>query len=83
MAGFGQDLAYAVRTLGKKPAFAVTAGATLALGIGAASAIFQPTDPTTFAVILLDEGLVGPTFRSGWRLRGFHQRDYVQTPGAG
>ncbi len=35
------DVAYAVRTFTKKPAFAVTAIATLALGIGAAAAIFS------------------------------------------
>jgi predicted permease len=35
------DLGFAFRTFRKKPAFAITAAATLALGIGAAAAIFS------------------------------------------
>jgi putative ABC transport system permease protein len=41
MPGFGRDAAFAARTLRKHPAFAITAIATLALGIGATTAIFS------------------------------------------
>ena len=41
MSGFINDLAYAARTFIKKPAFALTAVLTLALGIGASAAIFS------------------------------------------
>lgn len=40
MTSFLTDVAYAVRTFAKRPAFAVTAIGTLALGIGATMAIF-------------------------------------------
>src|SRR5450631_4224377 len=39
-----RDLAYAVRTLRRSPAFAITAAVTIALGIGAATAIFSVTN---------------------------------------
>ncbi|MEX2179537.1 MAG: ABC transporter permease [Gemmatimonadaceae bacterium] len=44
MSSFGRDVAFAARTLRKNPAFAVTAIATLALGIGATTAIFSVTN---------------------------------------
>lgn len=40
MSCFGQDLAYAIRTLRRRPLFAITAVMTLSLGIGAATSIF-------------------------------------------
>ena len=47
MSTFGQDLRYAMRSLGKQPAFTAVAVAMLAIGIGATVAIFA----LTFAVL--------------------------------
>lgn len=43
--GLGDDVFGAVRTLRRAPAFALASAATLAIGIGAATAIFSVADP--------------------------------------
>ncbi len=55
MSGFGRDVLFAARTLRKNPAFAITAIATLALGIGATTAIFSVANAVLLRPLPYDE----------------------------
>ena len=65
-----QDVKYALRQLGRQPAFAILAGSTLALGIGVSTALFSVIDaallrplpyphPEELVTIVVDESIDG------------------------
>jgi putative ABC transport system permease protein len=55
MSSFGRDVAFAARSLRNNPAFALTAIATLALGIGATTAIFSVANAVLLRPLPYDE----------------------------
>src|SRR5260370_1827442 len=78
MGTLGQDIRYALRNLGKAPGFAVVAIITLALGIGASTAIFSVMDNVLmepfpypdaqryFSVLIHDTERSEPAGRAGY-----------------
>jgi predicted permease len=73
-----QDIRYALRGFRRNPAFAVTVIATLALGIGATTAVFSVVDRILFRSLpyaeddrLVSMGLVQPLEKQEFMLGGF------------
>src|SRR5258708_21330379 len=70
MTGFSQDLRYALRQLAKNPGFALVAVLTLAIGIGANTAIYSVVE-----AVLLHQLPFGTPDRLVWLNGKFPQSD--------
>jgi putative ABC transport system permease protein len=83
--GLSQDLRYAVRTIGKQPGFAAMVVLTLALGIGANTAIFSVLNPFLFRPMPFENPShlvhIFATNRAmegfGWNIGRFSHADFV------
>jgi len=87
--GARRDIAYSLRLLRRTPGFAVVAIATLALGIGASTAIFTVVssvllrplrfaDPARLAMILTDNGArLSQAYVHDWRAESRTLKDVV------
>src|SRR6202030_6657 len=82
-----QDLRFALRMLGNKPGFALVAILTLALGIGATTAVFSVVDRILFRSLpypqeesLVSFGLLAPIERDEFML-GASYVDFIKNPG--
>ena len=78
MSQFVQDVRYAVRTLVKRPTFALVIVATLALGIGANAAVFSLIDALVLHPFPIPE--IDRLASEGMRLTDFHSSGTVCSP---